>query len=525
MTKLRKIIFFLLPLTGFIAILFTTNSYQYFKLKNDFAAGVVKEVSEIELRELRSFFTNIENTLQLIRDWGKNDILLNNDVIGLNKKLFPLLKRQETIAAIIIANDNGQEYFLYKDGKQLLTRTSSAGKEGNTLHFQEWSSLDTPDKSWQEESTYDPRKRPWFLQSVSSNQVQWSKVYTFFHSKAQGVTASAAWETPDPSSKYCVVGIDIPLQGIRQILTLRNRERPGLLFLVNSSGTFFVTGEKSGNDTSVEVTEKTSNDLVSTLMEQWIADNQPDDQLIRIQRDGHQWLAALQKLQHTNGEFWLGVAAPEDELFSILNKELLKIDFVDLVIATTGGLIVLFVMWRLGAFQQTTPTPSAPIIRLHDYINQGEGSTVEFKSTVRTNLKTGKQGKEIELAWLKAVTAFLNMTGGTLLLGVDDAGKIFGIQRDDFASTDRCLLHIKNLINQHIGAEFSGLITTTPVECESDEVVMLECAHSKDPVFLKIGKNEEFYIRSGPSSVKLSPSQLVSFVLQKRSKKSSLPWQ
>ncbi len=525
MRKFRRITSFLLPLAGFIAILFATNSYQYFKLKTDFAAGVVREVSEIELRELRSFFTNIENTLQLIRDWGRNDILLNNDIIGLNKKLFPLLERQETIGAIIIANDNGQEYFLYKDGKQLLTRTSSAGKKGNTLHFQKWSSLDTPDKSWQEESNYDPRKRPWFVQSASGNQIQWSGVYTFFHSKAQGVTASAAWETPDPSSKYCVVGVDIPLQGIRRILSLRNRERPGLLFLVNSSGTFFVTGDKSGNDTSAEVTEKQSNHIVSALMEQWKANNQPDDQLLRIERDGEQWLAALRKLQHSNGEFWLGVAAPEEELFSILNKELLKIDIVDLIIAASGGLIVLLLMWRLGAFRQKTPELPAPIVRLHDYINQGEGSTVEFKSTVRTNLKTGKQGKEIELAWLKAVTAFLNMTGGTLLLGVDDAGKIFGIQKDDFTSTDRCLLHIKNLINQHIGAEFSGLITTTPVECESDEVVMLECAHSKDPVFLKIGKNEEFYIRSGPSSVKLSPSQLVSFVLQKKSKKSSLPWQ
>jgi len=37
--KIRKITSLLLPLAGFIAILFATNSYQYFKLNPYFAAG------------------------------------------------------------------------------------------------------------------------------------------------------------------------------------------------------------------------------------------------------------------------------------------------------------------------------------------------------------------------------------------------------------------------------------------------------------------------------------------------------
>ena len=34
------------------------------------------------------------------------------------------------------------------------------------------------------------------------------------------------------------------------------------------------------------------------------------------------------------------------------------------------------------------------------------------------NLHTKKPGKEIEIAWLKGVTAFLNTDGGTLLIGM-----------------------------------------------------------------------------------------------------------
>ena len=142
--------------------------------------------------------------------------------------------------------------------------------------------------------------------------------------------------------------------------------------------------------------------------------------------------------------------------------------------------------WKVGGLRDGAEEPVPdPIVRLHRYINEGEGSRVEFKSTVRTNLKTGKKGKEIELAWLKAVVAFLNSDGGALLIGVNDEGKIVGIEQDNFENDDKCLLHLKNLINQHIGAEFSGFIQISLVDAEDKTVVMIECTPAHDPVFLK----------------------------------------
>ncbi len=158
----------------------------------------------------------------------------------------------------------------------------------------------------------------------------------------------------------------------------------------------------------------------------------------------------------------------------------------------------------------TLRTPShTAIVRLNDYINKGEGVDIEFKSTIRTNLKTGKNGKEIELAWLKAVVAFLNSTGGALLIGVDDAGKKSGIESDGFENKDKSLLHVKNLINHHIGAEFSSFLETTLVEIDEKEVMMIECRPASSPIFLNIGKNEEFYIQSIMSCRKLTHDKLI----------------
>ena len=64
--------------------------------------------------------------------------------------------------------------------------------------------------------------------------------------------------------------------------------------------------------------------------------------------------------------------------------------------------------------------------------------------------------------------------------------------------------------------EFARCLEVTLVEDGDNQAVLIECRPATEPVFLKIGKNEEFYIRSGPSSIKLSPSRMVSYILQNR---------
>ena len=145
-------------------------------------------------------------------------------------------------------------------------------------------------------------------------------------------------------------------------------------------------------------------------------------------------------------------------------------------------------------------------------IRAGESSTLEFKSTMRKNLKTGKTGKEIELAWLKGVTAFMNSDGGILLIGVNDDGLALGIAADEFENEDKCRLHFKNLINTHIGAPFSKYVHLDFCEIGEETVIVIECERVRKPVFLRVGKTEDFYIRSGPSSIKLTMSQMVQYL-------------
>ena len=145
-------------------------------------------------------------------------------------------------------------------------------------------------------------------------------------------------------------------------------------------------------------------------------------------------------------------------------------------------------------------------------IKAGEGQNTEFKSTLRFNIRSGKIGKEIEIAWLKTVVAFLNTEGGTLLVGVSDDGEIIGTELDDFRNDDKYLLHVNNAVKRSIGMEFISHISFDLVPYEGKKVLYISCRPHTEPVFLKNGENEEFYARFGPASRKLSMKEMLKYV-------------
>ncbi|RKX33918.1 MAG: hypothetical protein DRP71_08760 [Verrucomicrobia bacterium] len=149
---------------------------------------------------------------------------------------------------------------------------------------------------------------------------------------------------------------------------------------------------------------------------------------------------------------------------------------------------------------------------LRSLIASGEGETLEFKSTLRWNLHTGKPGKEIENASLKTLAGFLNSDGGVLLIGVDDEANPLGLETDKFQSRDKMLLHLNNLINAHIGLEFAEYVRASIVQFDGTDILAVQCIASPNPVFFRRDSKEIFYIRAGPSSQALSPSQLLGYL-------------
>ena len=168
---------------------------------------------------------------------------------------------------------------------------------------------------------------------------------------------------------------------------------------------------------------------------------------------------------------------------------------------------------QIETLHQKTPDIDRPSII--DLIREGETDRVEFKSTLRWNLKSDRADKGVEKAWLKTIVAFLNTDGGTLLVGVDDAGAIVGITEDRFETEDKYRLHVNNRLKEHIGLGCAACIRYDLNDIGEKKVLVVDCKPSPQPVFLKMGREEEFFIRIGPGSRKLSPSEVIEYITRR----------
>ena len=63
-------------------------------------------------------------------------------------------------------------------------------------------------------------------------------------------------------------------------------------------------------------------------------------------------------------------------------------------------------------------------------IKDGENQFVEFKATLRWDLRQSKVNKQLEFVIIKTIAGFMNTNGGKLLIGVDDNGNILGLNQD-----------------------------------------------------------------------------------------------
>ena len=159
---------------------------------------------------------------------------------------------------------------------------------------------------------------------------------------------------------------------------------------------------------------------------------------------------------------------------------------------------------------------------LFEMITAGENNLVEFKTTLRCDIKTGSVNKHLEQMILKTIAAFSNAQGGTLIMGITDEQEIIGLEQDyqtfKNGTKDEFELHIRNLTNNAYGVEFSSnnLDISFPI-CEDTEICVIEIKPWNTALYTMVKdsngvKSEKFYLRNGNSSPELPTSELASYI-------------
>jgi schlafen family protein len=148
---------------------------------------------------------------------------------------------------------------------------------------------------------------------------------------------------------------------------------------------------------------------------------------------------------------------------------------------------------------------------IQSLIERGESKTLEFKQRLGLDVQTGARERKVEDAALKTIVAFLNTSGGTLLIGVADNGVIGGIDKEiaQFKTRDKFTLHFKDLLKTRIGSQFFNFIDYEILEIEGLKILRVDCKASDQPCYLTKGR---FFIRTNPASDELTGPELVAYI-------------
>jgi hypothetical protein len=533
---LRLLPWLVMGLTLVVSLLTLVQALQ---AKDSMFKAWVTDLSFRKQVEFKRFTEPVVTSLKIAREWGENRAVDLSRFEQINHYFMPTLKSLPQIYGLIIANTRGEEYYLrYEKGGWHSTTTLPAEWPGQEL-VRKWRDGEEPGEGKLIKSSYDPRKRPWFKGCISqedADRIYWTPPYRFFSNGLIGVTAAQRWSVKDnPKLKY-VIAFDVLISDLLSWTSELDLGDSGRAFMISDEGKILGLPPKKGSTGTgpLPPVAKLKEMGFGSALKKWRQHETAGEQVFAFKVAGKPWWAGFVPLKIGGRHLWLAVLIPESDILEIASGRV-SFYWVPLVVFLVGFALFLlsffYVRRHLASLEELRrerrrlvadeirreAALDDPAARIRELVRAGESETLEFKATVRWNLKANRPGKEMEVAWLKGLVGFLNTEGGVLLLGVEDDGTICGIERDNFANDDKCLRHIDSLISTHIGLEFSRYIHFTIVEVDGLKVVEIRARVSDIPAFLKKGDSEEFFIRTGPASRKLKPSQIIKYLQSRKS--------
>lgn len=476
--KQKRLIRDFAVLALFAAVVFLLVAVFIERQWQDASEGYILNATQNAAAEFQRMTDDVEKPLAMVREWGGAGRIKPSKPDEATDLLFPFFGQNAMLSGISIASTKEPGFFILPDGTVRLP-----GKD----------------------KAYTPAERPWFAPALETDGPYWTGVYRFHTLGQLGITASIAWGAEEGAGT--VAAFDILLDDFIAKIRAMAPTPASHAFIFSESGELYAPASGATDRQALQ-----RRGILTWMYEE--GPGQPAElKATKMLHQGKTWWCGFVPLEKSGNRIWMGVLVPEGDIIHDIALRRAKVVAIGCIVFLMVAFLYGVLVWRRRVPKINTDVDEQTVRAL---IAQGENRSVEFKSTMRMNLHSKKPGKEIELAWLKGVAAFLNTDGGTLLLGVTDAGEITGIEQDVFENEDKCRLHFKNLVARHIGTDLSKYIRFILVPVEGKTVGVVRCARSTEPVFLKDGNKEHFYIRNGPSSDELPVSQALNYIKRRK---------
>jgi hypothetical protein len=467
-----------------------------FQVQRSVYAKILQQKLETTRNQFRVFLTPFGNHLVTMEQWCAEGMLDPADPAQLRSLLIPLVDPTDQVAAIYVIPETGPIF------SQI--RTSNGWIAGR------------PDSTGQ-----DCREQDWYAKAraASGGQlVHWSEYGSLPGDGRLGLMAAR-------SVDGMVVALGLLKEDLDRFAATAPITENGILVRRFEQGQIVWLSPRGGRRLDITesgellVSSQPEHEIIGAALMEWGSLGRPFHTAFRFRQGGQTWWCTFYPAVDQTDPGELGLIAPASDLSRRLETVTGKVMILFGILLALAMLAVIVLAFdyrnKWYRFARRKRRPPGDEFELKQLISGGESAQVEFKSTMRWNLHADKAGKEMELAWLKSVVAYLNTAGGFLLIGVVDDGEILGLEADQFANDDKFLLHFDNLIKQHIGLEFASYIHGGFHQVDGRQIFLVNCDRCPEPVFLKNGEQETFYIRLGPSTRQLPASKILDY-LQER---------
>jgi len=470
--------------TGWITI-------REFQVQRSVYDGILRQKLEYTRLEFRSFLSPLAEDLATMARWQEAGLLTTDNPRQL---LLPLVDSTPQVAAVYIVPETGPAvgFLRTADGWHQVPADSLAGCRDSKWYLQGFADTDTL-MNW---SGYVPLPGDGDRSLIATRKV------------ARGV-----------------IGLGIRSEVLNQFTATASITENGILVRRFENGQITWLAPRAGNVLDVTdsgqllVSGRPEHEVISQALLHWGSLGQPFGDTFQFDHGGRTWWGIFYPSDALVDPGELGLLVPAGDLHARFKTSSGKITTLFVVLLAMAMFAVVALAfdyrnkWRRFA-RRALPVPHDDEA-LRTLIAGGETDHVEFKSTMRWNLHANKPGKEIELAWLKSVVAYLNSNGGFVIIGVKDDGEILGLEKDGFRNDDKLLLHFENLIKQHVGLLFASYIKGEIRILDDRQVFLVCCERCPEPVFLRNGDDEKFFVRIGPSTHVVPASQIVDYMAER----------
>ncbi len=155
---------------------------------------------------------------------------------------------------------------------------------------------------------------------------------------------------------------------------------------------------------------------------------------------------------------------------------------------------------------------------ISELIKLPESDRLEYKSTFHWDVKHNRENKDLRFSTLKTIVAFLNSGGGTLIIGVEDNGNIFGLEKDlsllSNGNLDQLERTIIDSIGNYIGKNFTRQIKIRFEKINGQDVCAIDVKKSTKKAWLQRTKEKklEFFVRMSNRSESLEIPDIYNYL-------------